>query len=142
VDKVVAESSWETVRGMEASKLSHREDVALVALLTEATIANAAQRVGVGEATIYRWLQQPDFQAKYRAVRRQLLENAITQLQSVAGEAVGTLVRNLYCGHAPTEVRAAMALLGLAVKSVELIDTQERLAALEDALTTRERNEE
>src|SRR3954469_19033290 len=106
---------------VEPSKLNHREDIALVALLTQPTIADAARRTGVGEATLYRWLQQPDFQAKYRAVRRRLLEHALTQLQSITGEAVATLQRNLYCGHGPTEVRAAVAILEHAVKSVELL---------------------
>jgi hypothetical protein len=120
---------------VEPSKLNHREDIALVALLTEPTIAEAAQRTGIGEATLYRWLSQPDFQAKYRAVRRQLLEHAITQLQAISSEAVGTLARNLYCGHGPTEVRAAVAILDHAVKSVELLDLQERLAELEQTVS-------
>src|SRR6478736_1279573 len=72
----------------EPSRLNHREDMALVALLTEPTIADAAQRTGVGEATLYRWLQHPEFQAKYHAVRRLLLEHAITQLQAATSEAV------------------------------------------------------
>src|SRR4051794_2896709 len=116
---------------VEPSKLNHREDMALVALLTQPTIADAARCTGVAEATLYRWLGQPEFHAKYRAVRRQLLEHAITQLQCSTSDAVATLRQNLYCGHPPTEVRAAVAILDHAVKSVELLDLQERLATLE-----------
>jgi hypothetical protein len=61
-----------------------------------------------------------------------VVEGAISQLQGAATEAVETLKRNLYCGTAATEVRAALGILDQSIKAVEIYDLESRLAALEE----------
>ena len=54
------------------------------ALMVEPTIKRAAERAGVAEVTIWRWMQQPAFQSRYREVRRQVVENAVaTSLEAL-----------------------------------------------------------
>jgi hypothetical protein len=54
---------------------------ALVALLSCNTIADAAKKARLGEATLYRYLNDPSFKAAYRRARAEVVEHAITQLQ-------------------------------------------------------------
>lgn len=109
-------------------------EAAILALLQQPTVEAAAKACDVGAVTLWRWMQRPDFQAAYRDARRRALEAAIAALQQAAGEAVETLRRNLRCGHAGAEVRAAVAILEQAHKGAELLDLEERIEALEEAL--------
>ena len=112
-------------------KLSRRQEAAVSALLGEATISAAAERAGLGEATLRRWLRRPDFQSAYRAARRAVVEAAIGRLQQASGRAVACLCKNLECGNAGVEVRAALGILDQALQAVELMDLEQRLAMLE-----------
>jgi hypothetical protein len=124
----------ETARKGHGEKQSRKEDDAILALLAEPTIERAAKRCGVAPATLWRWLQSPEFQAKYRKARRQIFENAILRLQHTAQEAVEALKRNLTCEVPAVEVRAALGVLDQAVKAAELYELQERVKALEEDL--------
>ena len=114
-------------------KLSRKQEVAIAALLTEPTMVAAAQDAGVGEVTLWRWLKQEGFTSAYRAARRQAVENAIAQLQVASGKAVETLVDCLEAEGDSVRLRAAVAILEQSSKGIELLDLEERLAALEAA---------
>lgn len=112
-------------------KLTRKSEQALVALLAESTLPAAAARAGVSEATIARWLRNPQFRAAYRDARRQIVEAAIGTLQGATSEAVETLRRNLTHDNGNVQVRAAVAILDHATKAIELMDLAERVEALE-----------
>lgn len=114
-------------------KLSRKQEVAIASLLTEPTIAAAAQKAGVGEVTLWRWLKQEGFTCAYRAARRQAVENAIAQLQAASGKAVETLVGCLEAEGDSVRLRAAVAILDQSNKGMELLDLEGRLSALEAA---------
>jgi len=120
-------------------KLSRTQEKAIASLLSTRTIGEAAKVCGVNDATMWRWLQLPDFQAAYRAARRQVVERAITELQAATGEAVETLKRNLSCGKPEAENRAAQIIIEQAIKGVELVDLQERVERLETLLAEQEK---
>src|SRR5262245_11792553 len=109
------------------SKFDDRMELAIAALLTQPTHAEAARTAGVSEATLQRWLRQPDFVTEYRAARRAVVEGAIAKVQAIAGEAVAALRRNLTCGSPSVQVRAALGILDIAAKGVELTDLAERV---------------
>jgi hypothetical protein len=117
----------------QRGKRPRQEEVAIAALLAEPTVVLAAEKVGIGESTLLRWLQEPSFKARYREARRQVVEAAIGRLQTVTTKAVDALERNLGCGIPAVEVGAAKAILDQAVKGVELVDLAERIEALEQA---------
>lgn len=123
--------------GGHGEKRARKQEAAIIALLQAPTIEEAAKVCGIGESTLWRWMQQPDFQAAYRDARRRVVEAALAGLQQAAGEAVGALRKNLTCGQAGTEVRAAVAILEQAVKATELLELEERIARLEEALAGR-----
>lgn len=112
-------------------KLTRKQEQAIAALLSKGTVKEAASECGISEVTLWRWMQLAEFQAHYRAARRQVVERAVGELQAAAGEAVEALKRNLHCEQASVEIRAAQIILEQAVRGVELMDLQERIEALE-----------
>lgn len=118
-------------------KLSRKADDLIIALLANDSIAGAAKAVGIAEKTAWRWLQDPDFARSYREARRRVVEQALATIQAATTEAVETLRRNLTCQKPAVEVRAAESIIATAVKAVELMDVEERLAALEAQMAER-----
>jgi hypothetical protein len=97
-------------------KLSRKQEGAIAALLSETTVSAAAERAGVSEVTLWRWLKLPGFMADYRAARRQVVEKAVAQLQQSAWAASTTLMRLLAAPSDSVRLRAAVATLEQANK--------------------------
>jgi transposase-like protein len=117
------------------SGLTARQEKAIAALLSEATIAKAAEKIGVNESTLRRWLDDAAFETAYRQARREAVGQAIARLQQLSSSAVLVLAQLMADRTAPASVRlhAAKAILEFAIKAVELEDIEVRLAALEEA---------
>jgi len=120
-------------------KLSRKQELAIAALLSEPTIAAAAEKVGIGEATLWRWLQREDFQADYQRARREAVAQAIAGIQQASSEAVKTLRRIMVDSGAPASSRvwAAKTVLELALKGAEVEDIEKRVTVLEEAASLR-----
>jgi hypothetical protein len=75
-------------------------------------------------------LQDATFQAAYREARRQIVQQAIVQVQQATGVAVETLQQVMADGAVPASARisAAKAVLETAIKAVELEDLEQRIA--------------
>ena len=116
--------------------MTAKQHKALAALLSEPTIAGAAEKVGIGERTLYTWLGEPAFGDAYRAARREAVGQAIARLQQVSSEAVTVLetVMNDEDEKGATRVSAAKTVLETAIKAVELEDLAARIEALEQRL--------
>ncbi|OAT82230.1 phBC6A51 family helix-turn-helix protein [Desulfotomaculum copahuensis] len=116
-----------------SKKSSTKQELALVTLLESPSIGEAARKVGIGERTLWRWLQNPEFSERYRELKQQILHQAVSRLQSICGEAVNTLrdvmldPKNL----ASARVTAARTVLEMAIKAAELEDLTARLEELE-----------
>ncbi len=114
-------------------KETNKEKI-LVALLETSSIRDAAKRSGIGEATVYRHLQDKDFLGEYRNARRQTVEAAIAQMQSAASEAVERLKELQYCENPAVAARCAQIIFENSVKGLEMTDILERLETLENAV--------
>lgn len=127
-----------TIIGIE--ELTPKQLRAVEALLAEPTASAAAKACKVAESTIYRWLGEPAFNEALRQARTRLLDTTLTRLQSASGAAVDTLRDILRDKLAPAAVKvsAARAILEFAIKGKEILETEERLAAIEQALKLRE----
>jgi len=121
-------------------KLTPKQERALVALLDCGETKRAAFVAGVGEVTLWRWLQLPAFQSRYRAARRQLVETAIAQLQSDCTIAVRVLREVAEDREAPasSRVAAAKTIIEQSIGAIELMDLQERVEMLEKMLPVTE----
>lgn len=113
---------------------SRRREIAIAALLSEPDVPAAARIAGVSEHTLRDWLATPEFREEFAEARRRVLEGAITQLASASVQAVAALVRNLACGTAAVEVRAAAVILEQAAKHLELAELAARLDRLKEAV--------
>ena len=113
-----------------------RQQKAIVALIETGTIKEAAEVAGIGQTTIFRWLQDSQFRRAYREARSRLVEIAISQVQKVCGEAVWVLqgIMNDKALAPGPRVSAARAVLDFAMKGVELEDLKERIEKLEERL--------
>ena len=113
-------------------KLTHKQEQAIAALLSEATVASAAERAAVNEATLYRWLKQEQFVSAYREARRLVMEKSIAQLQQGSWAASTTLLKLLGSPSDSVRLRAATEILDQANKGLETLDFEERLRRLEE----------
>jgi len=120
-------------------KLSRKQEQAIAALLSEPTIAAAAERVGVGEVTLWRWLQREDFRVDYQRARRETVAQAIAAIQQASSEAVQALREIMVDSEAPasSRVSAAKTVLEFALKGAELEDIEKRVTVLEEAADLR-----
>ena len=108
---------------------------AVLALLSSKNVEDAARVAGVTPRTLYRWLKEPDFDAAYRAARRQAYGQSISRLQQGSTAAATTLLKVMVDAATPpsTRVRAAGAILSHAAKAIEIEDINARLRELEAA---------
>jgi lambda repressor-like predicted transcriptional regulator len=115
------------------AKLSRRQERALIALLENdgSSLALVAKKSGISESSLFRYMRQEAFLSRWRELRAQAVEQAVSNLQSLAGEAVATMRRNLSSGHAPSEVRTAVSILRQSLEAVDLFDLAQRIARLE-----------
>lgn len=123
---------------MATPALSTSQQKAIVALLAEPTIKQAAEAAAVGERTLHRWLSEPEFAAAYRQARREATGQAVAQLQKAAGGAAVILasIAEDKANPPAARVSAARAILDYAVRAIELEDISARLEALEAQLAS------
>jgi DNA-binding MurR/RpiR family transcriptional regulator len=112
-------------------KETNKEKV-LIALVETSSVREAAKKSGIGEATIYRFLQGKEFLSEYRNARRQTVETAIAQMQNAASEAVERLKELQYCENPAVAARCAQIIFENSVKGLETTDILTRLEALEN----------
>ena len=123
-------------------KRPHKQQAAIIALLSHRTIPEAAKAVEISEVTLWRWLQEDEFRAKYREAQATIFDDALGKLQGATMQAFECLVKNLDSSNAWVSVQSARAILHYALKSREIFDLEERLNKIESALVFRREAEE
>lgn len=117
------------------SKFGRKKEEAIVALLTQRNVEEAARVAEIGTQTLYRWMKDPQFDAAYREGRRAAVSQTYARLQQASSAAASTLVRLMVDADAPasTRVRAANSILDHSRHAIEIDDIEARVAALEQA---------
>ena len=117
------------------SGLTPRQERAIIALLNEPSIPKAAERAGVNERTLRRWMGDEKFDRAFRRARREAFSHAISLMQHYAQHAVGVLAKVMTDPTAPHSARvsASNSMLRNARESIELDDLAARVQALEKA---------
>jgi len=113
------------------SRYPTKKHDAVLAVIQEPTLSEAATRVGVSSSTLNRWRREPEFDRALREARRELFDRALIDLRRAGSQAVQTLVRNLDCGNPGTEIKAATTLVELLMKVAHVEDIEQRIAQLE-----------
>jgi hypothetical protein len=112
----------------------HRKDEQLiVALMSTATLSQAAAKAGVSERTVNLRLKDPQFCAAYRQARRDAVAVATGLLMKASAQAVAVLVSLMTDRETPAAVRiaAARTVLEQSFRACELEDIDARLTAIE-----------
>jgi hypothetical protein len=117
------------------SKLTPKQEQAVLALLTNQGVDNAARAVGIAPRTLYRWMNEPLFDKAYRKARRDAFGQGTARLQQASGAAVSSILKIMVDQHAAasTKLRAADMVLTHGAKAIEIEDIEARVAALEQA---------
>jgi len=107
----------------------------MLALLTNQGVGNAARSVGIAPRTLYRWMNEPQFDKAYRKARRAPFGQGTARLQQASGAAVSTVLKVMVDPNVPasTKLRAAELVLTHGAKAIEIEDVEARVSKLERA---------
>jgi hypothetical protein len=111
--------------------LTKRQLQALPYLLSCPTYEEAARRSGVCVKQIHEWLQQDHFRNELSKRRSEIFQEALSTLKSATSQAITTLVNILSEPDPRLRLSAADKILSNTLKSVELIEFEERLQQIE-----------
>jgi DNA-binding Lrp family transcriptional regulator len=91
-------------------------------MLTTTSIRAAADKCGLSQKTLRRYMDDPHFKGAYDAERARMLEEAIASLQTLAGKSIDTLGTVLDDERADsgTRLRCARFVLELMFKGLDL----------------------
>jgi transposase-like protein len=106
--------------------LGRKKEAAILALLSQRNVDEAAQLAGVAARTLYRWMKEPQFAAAYREAKRAAFSQAIARLHQMSSAAVTTLGKAMVDPRTPaaTRVRAAQTILRLPGTSLKVSDSR------------------
>ncbi len=90
-------------------KLPPKAEKVLTALLHHGAVRSAAKDAGVSEATVFRYLQDAEFQRRYREARASVVDAAIALMQRLCANAVSTLDTVMHDTEAPASARVSAA---------------------------------
>jgi hypothetical protein len=123
-------------------KLGRKKERAISALLEHDTLADAARAIGIGEVTLWRWLQEAEFKSAFRDAKRRLLDEALTTLQKATRKAINALVSILEDQGKPASARvtAAKTILETAIKGLQVEELEGRVEQLERTVSERKEN--
>jgi hypothetical protein len=103
--------------------LTSKQEAAIAAMLSERTYTAAAAKVGVGKATLYRWLKLPNFRSAYHDARTEMTDFTIGRIQAASCQAVETLLGVMRQGRRDGDrVRAAIATFDIAFRGLAEAD--------------------
>jgi len=107
---------------------------AVQALITSDTIQEAADTCGIGRATMYRFMQQEDFNQELQRAKRLIVNRAILRLQQSCRYAAQALAEICRDKEAPPSARvsAAKEILNSSLKAIEIEGIEDRLKFLEE----------
>lgn len=125
--------SWD---GAKMRNLTVRQRAAIVALLVATNRAEAANRAGVSERTLTRYLADPTFRTEYRTAARDAAETAVNRILGAQERAIDTLLDVMGDGTPAARQRAARAVLEVGLRLADE-DIDRRLSEVERRLEER-----
>ena len=118
------------------SKLKPKQEEAILALLSNRNVEEAARALKITPRTLYRWQNDPEFDKAFRRARRASYGQATARLHQAAGVAVTAVLKIMVDAGVPasTRLRAADIVLSHTAKAIEIEDVEVRVAELERAV--------
>jgi transposase-like protein len=95
------------------TKLPRKQEEAVMALLTQRSVEEAARSVGLAPKTLLRWLQVTEFQAAYQEARRTAFRRSMERMQRASSAAVSTLLKVIIDSTSPAACRVRAAVIAI-----------------------------
>ena len=116
-------------------KLGGKKEAAILALLTSRNVEDAARAAAVPPRTLYRWINEPEFDKAYRRAKRSAFGQALARLQQGSSAAATTMLKIMVDPAVPasTRLRAADCVFTHAKNAIEIEEIEARVGALERA---------
>jgi hypothetical protein len=114
------------------------DSVLILALASGRKVEDAAKLARVSVATVYRRQRDEAFRAEVMNTRREMWTEAVGQLTAACTEAVDALRALLKDPVASARLGAAKTILETSQKGVELLELEQRLAAVEGRLESQQ----
>ena len=108
--------------------LTSRQERAIASLLSEATIAAAADRAKVSEPTLRRWLKLDASSHAYQQARQESYRKTLRLLRRAANAAISVLAKIMQDADAPKTAR---------IRAAEVILEHDRKGVVEEDLLVR-----
>lgn len=126
--------------GKKASPFKNRTEAAIDALIRFPKLKDAAAALGIHVNTLINWKAKPEFEAKLKATRKELMTAASTKAQAQAVSMLDVLVEVAQDKNASdmARVAAAKTMLDYAIRFNASEDLEARLEALERQATAYE----
>lgn len=121
---------------MSGTELTPKQRRAVAALVEHGEIQAAATAANVARSTLYEWLQQPAFTSALRDAEAAALRELTRGLLALGKRATGAIAGVLDDpdATAAAKLRAADVVLGKLLQLRELVELEERVAALEQRI--------
>lgn len=123
-----------------AQQLDARDEALVALVVAGRTVSQAAGELGIAPSTAYRRLRSPAVRLALGEARAAQWQPSADRLRAEVSRSIDRIVtlRDDPNAHPSTQLRASVALIELATKLHELVDTHPRLAAIESQLTAAE----
>jgi hypothetical protein len=111
----------QTLKELRVAKSFRNQQHAIVGLLTQRSVREAASVAGIGTRTLYRWMKDPEFDLAFRVARSAVFEQAVAVARQASRAAVAAIVRMMVDSKASASTRlsAAEFILGMATDAGE-----------------------
>ena len=113
---------------------TRRQRAALPYLVTATTVAEGARLANIGRATLYRWINDPDFRNRLETLRADAADLARTELDGLMLKGMLALAQALEDPSPAIRLRAVQITLVMGFKAKDLHDMARRLERVDEAL--------
>ena len=128
------EKMRENGREIQKSSITFRQQAALTVIAATPTVAQAARQSGIGESTLYRWLEDPDFRAELVRLREESANLARQELQGLMLRSVSVIAEAMDDPDKAIRLRAARYAMSFAAHIGEVEKLRKEIQEVEAAL--------
>jgi hypothetical protein len=116
------------------TSLTPRQIRALTYLADSPTVSEAARQANVARATLYRWMEEPDFRQEVERLRGEAADMAKAELKGLMLKAVSVLSDSMHDTSSLVRLRAAQSTMYIGMKAIDVAQLEQRIDRIEDAL--------
>ena len=128
------EEMKENGREIKKSGLTFRQQAALSIIAATPTIAQAARQAGIGESTLYRWLEDDHFRVELARIREESADLARQELQGLMLRGVSVIAEAMDDPDKAVRLRAARYAVSFAARIGEVEKLRKEIQDIEAAM--------